>query len=370
MYSRSQAWSTLASSHRSTALCNYTVYTTPCMFPPGANSRLLRLHESYSNPDDRPTSYDPPGKIVQQLWDPIRCSGVDCRPEEKKDYFLSDAEERTLVRYYEGHLRDLGKRFSPKMPSATVATALHYFKRFYLRNSVMDFHPKEILVTCVYLACKVEEFNVSISQFVANIKGDRDKASDIILNNELLLMQQLNYNLTVHNPYRPVEGLLIDIKTRYPAIENPDRLREHIEEFLDNVFMTDSVLLYAPSQIALSAILSAASKVASSLDSYVTDILFSRDRLGGIIEAVRKIRSMAKFIETPTRESVRPIEKKLERCRNQENNPDSQIYKQRMQEMLDEDDLLDNEKYAKIIQDQAANDERTLGVVKVSSPSD
>lgn len=47
---------------------------------------------------------------------------------------------------------------------------------------------------------------------MSNIKGDRDKASDIILNNELLLMQQLNYNLTVHNPFRPVEGLLIDIK--------------------------------------------------------------------------------------------------------------------------------------------------------------
>lgn len=67
-------------------------------------------------------------------------------------------------------------------------------------------------VTCVYLACKVEEFNISIQQFVANIKGDREKASDIILNDELLLMQQLNFHLTVHNPYRPITGLLIDIK--------------------------------------------------------------------------------------------------------------------------------------------------------------
>jgi hypothetical protein len=25
-------------------------------------------------------------------------------------------------------------------------------------------------------------------------------------------MQQLNYNLTVHNPFRPVEGLMIDLK--------------------------------------------------------------------------------------------------------------------------------------------------------------
>jgi cyclin H len=67
-------------------------------------------------------------------------------------------------------------------------------------------------VTCVYLACKVEEFNVSIVQFVANIKGDRDKAADIILNNELLLMEQIGYHLTIHNPFRPVEGFLLDIK--------------------------------------------------------------------------------------------------------------------------------------------------------------
>jgi hypothetical protein len=64
----------------------------------------------------------------------------------------------------------------------------------------------------VYLACKVEEFNISIQQFVANIKGDREKASDIILNDELLLMQQLKFHLTVHNPFRPITGLLIDIK--------------------------------------------------------------------------------------------------------------------------------------------------------------
>lgn len=44
-------------------------------------------------------------------------------------------------------------------------------------------------------------------------------------------------------------------------------------------------------------------------------------------------------------------------------------YKQRMQEMLDEEDLQDNEKYAKIIQDQAAHDEIILGVSKVLSPS-
>lgn len=77
------------------------------------------------------------------------------QPEDKEEHFLSHSEERTLLRFYELQLRDFCRRFNPPMPRATVATALHYFKRFYLRNSVMDYHPKEILVTCVYLACKV-----------------------------------------------------------------------------------------------------------------------------------------------------------------------------------------------------------------------
>ncbi|KAK0093944.1 hypothetical protein PV326_012293 [Microctonus aethiopoides] len=295
--------------------------------------------------------------------------GGNMTPEQKEQYFLSDVEERTLLKFYELQLRDFCKRFSPPMPRATIATALHYFKRFYLRNSVMNYHPKEILVTCVYLSSKVEEFNVSISQFVANLKGDREKASDIVLNNELLLMQQLNYNLTVHNPFRPVEGLMIDIKTRYSSLDNPERLRPHIDDFLEKVFLTDSVLLYAPSQIALAAILHAASKISANLDNYVTDILFSREHLAGIIEAVRKIRSMAKSIDIPNKEVVKALEKKLDKCRNQENNPDSEIYKKRMQEMLDEDDLHDNEKYAKLIQDQAANDEKILGVNRMHSTS-
>lgn len=142
--------------------------------------------------------------------------------------------------------------------------------------------------TCVYLSCKTEEFNVSIDQFVHNIKGDQKKAMDIILSNELLLMQQLNYYLTIHNPYRPVEGFLIDIKTRC-SLTNPDRLRPGIDEFLEKTFLTDACLLYSPSQLALAAVLKSASKEQENLDSYVTDSLFfnAHDQLANLVPAVR-----------------------------------------------------------------------------------
>lgn len=64
----------------------------------------------------------------------------------------------------------------------------------------------------MYLACKIEEFYVTINDFVHNVRGDKKKATEIILNNELQLTQELQFHLIIHQPVRPVEGLLIDIK--------------------------------------------------------------------------------------------------------------------------------------------------------------
>ncbi|KAL1132786.1 hypothetical protein AAG570_010738 [Ranatra chinensis] len=251
----------------------------------------------------------------------------DLLSDSAREVMLNADEERFLLRHYELQMRDLCRKFSPPMPRPVIGTAFHYFKRFYLNNSVMDYHPKEILVTCVYLACKVEEFNVSIIQFVANIKGDREKAAEIILNNELLLMEQIGYQLTIHNPFRPIEGFLLDIKVR-SNLKNAEKLRGGIEELLDRLFLTDAYLLYSPSQIALAAILHSASKNQENLDSYVTQTLLAsdaRDKLSDLIEAVRKIRSFCKNMDTPPRDVVKQLEKRLELCRNEENNPDSQV---------------------------------------------
>lgn len=56
---------------------------------------------------------------------------------------------------------------------------------------------------------------MSSPQFVGNLRESplgQEKALEQILEYELLLIQQLNFHLIVHNPYRPFEGFLIDIK--------------------------------------------------------------------------------------------------------------------------------------------------------------
>lgn len=122
-------------------------------------------------------------------------------------------------------------------------------------------------------------------------------------------MEQLNFHLAIHNPFRPVEGLLIDIKVEISSnfgrrhfflifyfqtrtnLNDPERLRPGTEQFLENAFLTDAVLLYAPSQVALAAILHAASKLQENLDSYVTDTLFGVDGRGKLEELIEAVRS-------------------------------------------------------------------------------
>lgn len=64
----------------------------------------------------------------------------------------------------------------------------------------------------MYLACKIEEFNISITQFISNIKQKEEGLESVILNYELLVMEKLNFELTIHNFYRPFEGFLLDVK--------------------------------------------------------------------------------------------------------------------------------------------------------------
>lgn len=192
------------------------------------------------------------------------------QPVSNKSY-LTYEEERTILLHYEYLLKQFLGRFEPPitMPSV-VGTSIIYFKRFYLRQSVMEYHPKDIYLVCVYLACKIEEFNISMEQFLSNLSNQEEEKRELanmILSYELLVMEKLNFELTVHNFYRPFEGIMLDVKTRYPEIaDHLDSLRQVGLEFLDKILNTDAVLLYPPSQIAFTAAVFSSSKNKIDLD--------------------------------------------------------------------------------------------------------
>ncbi|XP_038661272.1 cyclin-H isoform X4 [Scyliorhinus canicula] len=231
---------------------------------------------------------------------------------------LEPHEEEVLRKYYEKRLLEFCSAFKPIMPKSVMGTASMYFKRFFLNNSLMEYHPRTIMLTSVYLACKVDEFNVSSSQYVANLwesPAGQEKALEQILEYELLLIQQLNFHLIVHNPFRPFEGFLIDLKTRYTAIENPEVLRKTADEFLSRATMTDAGLLFTPSQIAIAAIHFSASRAGINMDSYLTECLMLKDTnecLSKLIEGIRCIKNLVKKYDPPKPEEVILLKQKLE----------------------------------------------------------
>ncbi|KAL5019853.1 hypothetical protein ScPMuIL_002745 [Solemya velum] len=295
----------------------------------------------------------------------IKTHGTKINEDSWPDYFFTVPEERVLCRHFEFLLKEFCSRFQPPMPKYVLGTSLCYFKRFYVHTSVMDYHPKEIMLTCVYMACKVEEFNVSIGQFVGNLKGDREKFANIVLGFELLLMDKLHYHLTVHNPFRPLEGLFIDIKTRCKKAEDIEKLRKDAEAFIEKSLASDACLVFAPSQIALAAILSVTSREGINLDSYVTDVLLegaSEENLKNTIYQIKRIKYMVKAQEPIARDQIQRLQRKLQACRNQDNNPESDVYQKKMEEMFDDEEENRSRKRARYEEEEEAETRELLGV--------
>ncbi|KAK8937845.1 Cyclin-H1-1 [Platanthera guangdongensis] len=118
-----------------------------------------------------------------------------------------NCEEEQLMRvFYEQKIQEVCGAF--KFLHKIQGTAIIYFKRFYLQWSVMEHHPKHIMLTCIYASCKVEENHVSAEELGKGIQQDHQ----MILNNEMIVLQSLGFDLIVYAPYRAIEGFILDME--------------------------------------------------------------------------------------------------------------------------------------------------------------
>ncbi len=209
----------------------------------------------------------------------------------------------------------------------------------------MRLNPKSkiILNSYSFTKGKIEEFNISIVQFVQNINSNEshDDLANMILNYELLLMERLGFQLNVHNFYRPFEGFLLDVKTRCPEIQNVQVLRHFAMEFLDKILNTDAILLFPPSQIALTAVVYSSSKNKIDLDKYCRLVLLSQlnnDEVKHFLSIIKCINKLHKEIPVLNIEDIKRIESKLLNCYNLENDPRTNSFKEKTSRMLEAED--------------------------------
>lgn len=117
-----------------------------------------------------------------------------------------------------------------RFPEEVEATAISYLKRFYLKNTVMDWHPKNVMygilvifqilgskidlrgrLTALFLATKTTNNPISLETYTTHIP--KTAPSDV-LDLEFLVAQSLNFEFTVWHAHRALWGIWLDLQVR------------------------------------------------------------------------------------------------------------------------------------------------------------
>jgi hypothetical protein len=146
------------------------------------------------------------------------------------DGALTAGEEAILRRHHERRILRFSTRIG--LPVKVAATAISYFKRFFLDRSVLEHDPAVIALNSLYAATKVEEVIVSAEELVARVDTvlngvDRSAAdaegqapvtasvdgtasrvnADVLLRDELDFLSMLGFQLICFHPYRSLTVL-------------------------------------------------------------------------------------------------------------------------------------------------------------------
>ncbi|CAA0837006.1 Cyclin-H1-1 [Striga hermonthica] len=226
----------------------------------------------------------------------------DSSEKHSRPKALKIEEEQLLRAFYEFKIQDVCDAF--KFPRKIQATALIYFKRFYLQWSVMEHHPKNIMLTCIYAACKAEENHVSAEELGKGIEQDHQ----MILINEMLVLQSLGFDLIVYAPYRALDGFISDMES----------LHESAKAEVDKTMRSDAPLLFPPGQLALAALRrSSEFHKAVDFERYIKSMLsrqHSADKFSDLTLSLNTIDTLINKLETPTSKDVKHIDRKLKSC--------------------------------------------------------
>ncbi|KAL8950610.1 MAG: hypothetical protein Q9222_003365 [Ikaeria aurantiellina] len=260
---------------------------------------------------------------------------------------LTIEEEQKIVGFY--CLRTLDFVDFCEYPTNVKATAAQYLKRFYLTNSPMTYHPKEIMRTAVYLAMKSEDNFHYVKSFAE--KFENITAEDILAP-EFLLTQGLRFTFDVRHPFHGLEGGFMELLAftngkgqsgpllETSAKEIRDRMLDldpkatTVKELVGRIqsahgkakellktsaLLTDVYFLYTPSQIWLSSLLLADEPLARFyLDTKIPSTSDLKPKLFAVLRQCADILDSSPAAQPGKEEmkELKKIDKKLAQCRN------------------------------------------------------
>ncbi|KAG1731974.1 cyclin-like protein [Suillus paluster] len=191
--------------------------------------------------------------------------------------------------FFANVITKLGKKLNFRQ--RVIATAIVFFRRFYIKNSYCETDPFIVIAACCYVAGKAEESPVHIKNMVAEARlffshqpygvkyfpSDNSKLAEM----EFYLVADLECDLTVFHPYRTLlsickkessndlqteagevgvgVGVEVDDGPRYwgsgdGQLELPDDAFQLAWSIINDTYRSDLCLLYPPHLLAITAL--------------------------------------------------------------------------------------------------------------------
>ncbi|KXS18428.1 C/H/G cyclin [Gonapodya prolifera JEL478] len=174
--------------------------------------------------------------------------------------YISEKELTWLNLHYTNLIVQLGRKLGVRQQ--VVATATLYFKRYYTRNPFRKVDPILVVATCTFLAAKVEECPHHIRSVVDGMRavtediGGFPFESPHVAAFEFYLLEDLDFRLVAHHPYRPLLLLTGSHPTTSappdaPTLPLPPALLHTAWFAINDVVRTDVMLLHPPYVVAL-----------------------------------------------------------------------------------------------------------------------
>lgn len=156
---------------------------------------------------------------------------------------------------------------SPRKPieSEVISAASKFFSVFFLKESLIEFDPRVVLIACVNLAAKTEEYHaVSLTDIISSFSDSASLKTQVPLV-EMTLLAALEYDLVIEQPWPVmlfwVEKIRTDESTAHSKIYDISCGIMHVWQW------TDAVHLFPFPQLATAAVLKATQNYSKSHNS-------------------------------------------------------------------------------------------------------
>lgn len=176
---------------------------------------------------------------------------------------LTPADELIIINHWCSMLGS--ERFARLCPRKVVATAITFFRRFYLYASCMQHDAMRICLACIYIAGKVCEHYIDASKLEELVPSVKARE---VLELETIALGVLQFDMVVYHPYHCIDAMVEELRKsseKGDSVLEPLRRKQHWVQTLhktshshaDSIVRSDAALMVAPHHQALCAVVRA-----------------------------------------------------------------------------------------------------------------